>query len=86
MFTLRIFRKRTVADGEKGFKGLGEKYWIGVVPGDGEVQLAEIISRLKRDHSEMWLSLEYEGDVDAKIAVPKAVNRIKKLVLGQEVN
>ncbi|RZT21502.1 sugar phosphate isomerase/epimerase family protein [Fictibacillus sp. BK138] len=79
------FRKRTAADGERGFKGLGEKYWIGVIPGDGEVQLAEIISKLKRDHSEMWLSLEYEGDKDAKVAVPEAVNRIRKLVMGQEV-
>jgi sugar phosphate isomerase/epimerase len=79
------FRKRTVDDGERGFKGLGEKFWIGVIPGDGEVRLADIISKLKRDHSEMWLSLEYEGYVDAKIAVPEAVNRIRKLVVGQEV-
>jgi sugar phosphate isomerase/epimerase len=79
------FRKRIAADSELGFKGLGEEYWIGVIPGDGEVQLAEIISKLKRDHSKMWLSLEYEGYMDAKIAVPEAVNRIRKLVVGQEV-
>jgi sugar phosphate isomerase/epimerase len=79
------FRIRKESDGDRGFKGLGGKHWIGVIPGDGEVQLAEIISKLKRDHSEIWLSLEYEGYVDAKIAVPEAVDRIRKLVVGQEV-
>jgi sugar phosphate isomerase/epimerase len=79
------FRKRTAEDGERGFKGLGEKYWMGVIPGDGEVQLAEIISNLKQDNTNVWLSLEYEGYGDAKIAVPDAVNRIRQLVVSQEV-
>jgi sugar phosphate isomerase/epimerase len=82
---LKDFRIRTESDDNRGFKGLDEKYWIGVIPGDGEVQLAEIISKLKRDYSDMWLSLEYEGYMDAKIAVAEAVNRIRKLVIGQEV-
>jgi sugar phosphate isomerase/epimerase len=79
------FRNRIAADGEQGFKGLGEKYWIGVIPGDGEVQFAKIVSKLKQDQVDVWLSLEYEGNQDAKVAVPEAVNRIKKLLAGQKV-
>ncbi|MCM3718550.1 sugar phosphate isomerase/epimerase family protein [Fictibacillus phosphorivorans] len=79
------FKKRTEADGVKGFKGLGETYWIGVIPGDGEVKLSEIISNLKRDQVNTWLSLEYEGYDDPKVAVRDSVDRIKKLLAGQEV-
>jgi sugar phosphate isomerase/epimerase len=79
------FRVCTAEDANSGFKGLGEKYWIGVIPGDGEVELAEIISNLKRDGVNTWLSLEYEGYDDAKIAVRDSVNRIRKLLVSQEV-
>ncbi|ANX13814.1 AP endonuclease [Fictibacillus arsenicus] len=79
------FRLRNSGDTHSGFKGLGEKYWIGVIPGDGEVVLSEIISNLKRDRVDTWLSLEYEGYDDAKVAVRDSVNRIRKLLAGQEV-
>lgn len=79
------FRLRNSGDIHTGFKGLGEKYWIGVIPGDGEVVLSEIISNLKRDRVDTWLSLEYEGYDDAKVAVRDSVNRIRKLLAGQEV-
>ncbi|MET3726945.1 sugar phosphate isomerase/epimerase [Fictibacillus halophilus] len=79
------FRVRTSEDTNVGFKGLGEKYWIGVIPGDGEVELSEIISNLKGDGVDAWLSLEYEGFDDAKIAVRDSVKRIRKLLASQEV-
>lgn len=79
------FRVRNSEDTNAGFKGLGEKYWIGVIPGDGEVELSELISNLKRDGLDTWLSLEYEGFDDAKVAVRDSVNRIRKLLASQEV-
>lgn len=79
------FRVRNPEDTNSGFKGLSEKYWIGVIPGDGEVELSEIILNLKRDGVNTWLSLEYEGFDDAKIAVRDSVNRIRKLIASQEV-
>lgn len=79
------FRLRNSGDTHTGFKGLGDKYWIGVIPGDGEVALEEVITSLKRDGVDTWLSLEYEGYDDAKVAVRDSVNRIRKLLAGQEV-
>jgi sugar phosphate isomerase/epimerase len=79
------FRVRTSDDVNTGFKGLGDKHWIGVIPGDGEVELSKIISNLKSEGVNVWLSLEYEGYDDAKTAVRESVERIRKLLASQEV-
>jgi sugar phosphate isomerase/epimerase len=79
------FKLRTEEDSAQGFKGLGDKYWIGVIPGDGEVKLQEIISKLKHDQMKVWLSLEYEGYENPKVAVENSVQRIKKFLSSQAV-
>lgn len=73
---------RTKAEGEdiKGFKSLEGVELIGVVPGDGQVDLDEIVSGLKENQYDGWLSIEYEGKDDAKESNLEAVRRLRQLL------
>lgn len=79
------FRKKQPGEQNKGFTSITGQEWIGVVPGDGEVDVKGIIQELKKSGYDGWLSVEYEGFDDAKSSVKEAVSRLHHYVNEQEV-
>lgn len=74
------FREKIETDSFNGFRSTEGVELIGVIPGDGEVDLAYIVDGLKEVNYEGWLSIEYEGYDDAKLANVKAVSRLRNLL------
>ncbi|MBO0588127.1 sugar phosphate isomerase/epimerase [Sporosarcina sp. E16_8] len=74
------FREKAKNESLRGFRSTEGVELIGVVPGDGEVDLASILNGLKSIHYDGWLSIEYEGHDDAKMANEEAVNRLRNLL------
>lgn len=74
------FREKKSDEVTKGFKSIKGVELIGTVPGDGEVDLSYIVNGLKEVAYDGWLSIEYEGKDDAKVANEEAVNRLKQLL------
>lgn len=74
------FRKKTENESLRGFHSTEGVELIGVIPGDGEVDLAYIVNGLKSRNYDGWLSIEYEGHDDAKMANEEAVNRLRNLL------
>lgn len=74
------FRKKIDSESFRGFRSTEGVELIGVIPGDGEVDLAYIINGLKNSNYDGWLSIEYEGYDEAKMANEEAVNRLRKLL------
>ena len=74
------FRKKTENELLRGFHSTEGVELIGVIPGDGEVDLAYIVNGLKSRNYDGWLSIEYEGHDDAKMANEEAVNRLRNLL------
>lgn len=74
------FRVKETTESIKGFRSTKGKELIGVIPGDGMVDLSYIVNGLKEINYQGWLSMEYEGKDDAKTANEEAVNRLKELV------
>ena len=74
------FRKKAPGESVKGFRSTQGVEVIGVVPGDGEVDLAYIVNGLQAAQYKGWLSIEYEGFDDAKEANKEAVQRLKNLL------
>ncbi|NQD65646.1 sugar phosphate isomerase/epimerase [Bacillus haikouensis] len=74
------FREKDAAEELKGFKSTQGVELIGTVPGDGQVDLAYIVEGLKEEGYQGWLSIEYEGQDDAKESNEEAVRRLKKLI------
>ncbi|MEK5069898.1 sugar phosphate isomerase/epimerase family protein [Sporosarcina sp. FSL K6-1508] len=71
------FRKKEENEPLRGFRSTEGVELIGVIPGDGEVDLAYIVNGLKDSNYNGWLSIEYEGHDDAKMANEEAVRRLK---------
>ncbi|MDW0112428.1 sugar phosphate isomerase/epimerase [Sporosarcina saromensis] len=74
------FRAKTANESVRGFLSTDGLELIGVIPGDGEVDLNYIVEGLKNIHYDGWLSIEYEGHDDAKKANAEAVNRLRNLL------
>lgn len=74
------FRQKKINESYRGFKSTEGVELIGVIPGDGEVDLASIVNGLKGIDYDGWLSIEYEGYDDAKMANEEAVNRLRRLL------
>ena len=74
------FREKTENDLFNGFRSTEGVELIGVIPGDGEVDLAYIVDGLKKSDYDGWLSIEYEGFDDAKRANEEAVSRLRNLL------
>ena len=74
------FREKHTHESVKGFRSTEGKELIGVIPGDGKVDLAYIVEGLKKYGYQDWLSIEYEGFEDAKMANEEAVRRLRKLL------
>lgn len=74
------FRKKEADESLRGFKSTEGVELIGVIPGDGEVDLASIVNGLKEVKYGGWLSIEYEGYEDAEMANEEAVNRLRRLL------
>lgn len=74
------FRKKEADETVRGFKSLEGDELIGVVPGDGLVELKQIVDGLKSVQYNGWLSLEYEGFDDVKAANEEAVRRLRALL------
>lgn len=74
------FREKEENEQLKGFHSTKGIELIGVIPGDGKVNLEYIVNGLKEIQYNGWLSIEYEGVEDAKLANEEAVNRLRKLL------
>ncbi|WP_411197841.1 sugar phosphate isomerase/epimerase family protein [Sporosarcina sp. ANT_H38] len=74
------FREKVENESLHGFLSTEGVELIGVIPGDGEVDLAYIVNGLKSSKYDGWLSIEYEGYDDAKMANKEAVNRLRNLL------
>ena len=74
------FREKAANESLHGFRSTEGVELIGVVPGDGEVDLEKIVEGLKDINYDGWLSIEYEGFDDAKKANEEAVSRLRKLL------
>lgn len=74
------FREKSIHESVKGFRSTEGKELIGVIPGDGKVDLTSIVAGLKEYGYQDWLSIEYEGFEDAKMANEEAVRRLRKLL------
>lgn len=74
------FREKEFHETVKGFRSTEGKELIGVIPGDGKVDLTYIVEGLKKQDYQGWLSIEYEGFEDAKLANEEAVRRLRKLL------
>ena len=74
------FREKVENESLRGFRSSEGVELIGVIPGDGEVDLAYIVKGLKNRKYDGWLSIEYEGNDDAKMANEEAVNRLRNLL------
>lgn len=74
------FREKHTHESVKGFRSTEGKELIGVIPGDGKVDLTSIVAGLKEYGYQDWLSIEYEGFEDAKMANEEAVRRLRKLL------
>lgn len=71
------FREKEEHESLRGFRSTEGMELIGTVPGDGLVNLDLIIQGLKEIDYDGWLSIEYEGHDDAKLANEEAVNRLR---------
>lgn len=74
------FRKKRLDEVVVGFQSIKGEELIGTIPGDGQVDLAYIVSELKQIGYDGWLSLEYEGTDEPKAANKEAVKRLRELV------
>ena len=74
------FREKVENESHRGFRSTEGVELIGVILGDGEVYLATIVNELKNSKYDGWLSIEYEGHDDAKMANEEAVNRLRNLL------
>ena len=74
------FREKEVHESVNGFRSTEGKELIGVIPGDGKVNLSYIVEGLQNYGYQGWLSIEYEGFEDAKLANEEAVRRLRKLL------
>ncbi|MFC4557864.1 sugar phosphate isomerase/epimerase family protein [Virgibacillus kekensis] len=74
------FRKKDPNEDVNGFRSTQGVELIGAVPGDGQVDLDYIVNGLKEIKYDGWLSIEYEGLEDPKIANKEAVNRLRELL------
>ncbi|MFC4557971.1 sugar phosphate isomerase/epimerase family protein [Virgibacillus kekensis] len=74
------FREKDPSETIKGFRSAQGVELIGTVPGDGQVNLSYIVQGLKESDYQGWLSIEYEGKDDAKVANEEAVNRLRNLL------
>lgn len=57
---------------EGHYEGLNGKRFMGTVIGEGTVDLAAALASLKSAGFTGWVNLEYEGDADPMIGVPKS--------------
>lgn len=74
------FREKQPDESLTGFTSTEGVEMIGTIPGDGVVELDYIVNGLKGIGYDDWLSIEYEGYEDAKMANEKAVARLRKLL------
>jgi len=74
------FREKEPTEDVKSFKSIEGVAFVGVVPGDGAVDLASIVKGLKDIDYNGWLSIEYEGLEEPEEATFEAVKRLKQLI------
>lgn len=78
------FREKEEHESFRGFRSTEGVELIGVVPGDGMVNLDTIVQGLKDNDYDGWLSIEYEGFEDAKLANEEAVSRLRNELGGRK--
>jgi sugar phosphate isomerase/epimerase len=78
---LKDFRPAPEGQTVHVYKGLDGKMYTGAVTGEGSVDLPFIISVLRENGYDGWLSLEYEGaDDPLTIGVPRSLDAARKLI------
>ncbi|WP_077297841.1 sugar phosphate isomerase/epimerase family protein [Virgibacillus pantothenticus] len=75
------FRNKQAGEHARTFHSTNGEGFIGVIPGDGLVDLQAIMNQLTMIAYDGWLSIEYEGDFDSEMATQKAVSRLRTLLL-----
>ncbi|MDC3412177.1 sugar phosphate isomerase/epimerase [Aquibacillus sp. 3ASR75-11] len=74
------FRIKDPSEQVKGFRSTQGVEVIGTIPGEGQVNLSYIVNGLNEIGYDGWLSIEYEGKDDPKVANEEAVRRLRKLL------
>lgn len=70
---------RVAREGEETpYAALDGTRYLGTAVGEGDVQLGECIRLLKEAGFDGWLSVEYEGDEDPILAVPKSIANARR--------
>jgi sugar phosphate isomerase/epimerase len=76
---------KAVAPGEqpgKTYTSLGGQVYAGQAPGEGDVDLPFILSRLHGSGYDGWLSVEYEGNEDQQLASVRSIDNLHSLLQG----
>jgi sugar phosphate isomerase/epimerase len=61
----------------------GLKY-RGTAIGEGDVALASCLTELKSAGFDGWLNIEYEGEEDPRVAIPRSVQTTRRLIESLE--
>ena len=81
---LKDFRRAREEETSHVYRGLDGANYTGTVVGQGQVDLAAIISILRAAGYQGWLSLEYEGGQDPlTVGVPESIEAARKLLGGE---
>lgn len=65
----------------EGFEyGSAKQRFVGTSLGEGAVDLEACVEALKEAKFDGWVSLEYEGEVDPRSAVPRSIAHAKRLL------
>ncbi|SFL43418.1 Sugar phosphate isomerase/epimerase [Paenibacillus sp. 1_12] len=78
---LKDFKKITDSEHKgKTYSSLSGLVYGGQVPGEGDVDLPFVLSSLKHADYSGWLSVEYEGNEDQKLASARSISNLAKLL------
>lgn len=80
------FRKKRAGECSRIFHSTKGEELVGVIPGDGLVDLKAIIKQLKTIGYDGWLSIEYEGGFTPEEATKEAVSRLGTLLHEADKN
>lgn len=78
------FREKKQSETHPAFRSTEGVEMIGTIPGDGIVNLADIVHGLQINHYSEWLSIEFEGYEEAKMANEEAVRRLRALMAMED--
>lgn len=78
------FREKQAGESHPAFRSTEGVEMIGTIPGDGIVDLQVIVHGLQANDYAGWLSIEFEGYEEARMANEEAVRRLRSLMRTEE--